>query len=428
MEIIVYFSKLFVPTVKEDPSDAELISHKLMVRSGMIKKTAAGIYSWLPIGLKVLKKVEEIVRKNLNNFDAEEILMPMVQPAELWKESGRYGEYGKELLKFDDRSNRGFVLGPTHEEIICEIFRSHPKSYKDLPVNLYQIQTKFRDEIRPRFGVMRSREFLMKDAYSFDIDEKGLVKSYGKMKDAYISIFDEIGLDYRIVKADSGNIGGDVSEEFHILADSGEDLIAVSDSSDFAANVEVLNYDKDPSDLEGKKSPDGKGKLKIKRGIEVGHIFQLGQKYSQAMNVGVKDMNGKSIHPFMGCYGIGVSRIVAAAIEQNHDDKGIQWPDKITPFGVNIICLDPESDEIMKVCSEIYSILQKSGFDPLLDDRDIRAGIKFKEHELLGIPYSIIIGPNNFKNTKLEFGIRAQNEKIDMKLDDIKKYLGEKYD
>ena len=424
----MYFSKLFVPTVKEDPSDAELISHKLMVRSGMIKKTAAGIYSWLPLGLKVLKKVEEIVRKNLNNFDAEEILMPMVQPAELWKESGRYGEYGKELLKFDDRSNRGFVLGPTHEEIICEIFRSHPKSYKDLPVNLYQIQTKFRDEIRPRFGVMRSREFLMKDAYSFDIDEKGLVKSYGKMKDAYISIFDEIGLDYRIVKADSGNIGGDVSEEFHILADSGEDLIAVSDSSDFAANVEVLNYDKDPSDLEGKKSPDGKGKLKIKRGIEVGHIFQLGQKYSQAMNVGVKDMNGKSIHPFMGCYGIGVSRIVAAAIEQNHDDRGIQWPDKITPFGVNIICLDPESDEIMKVCSEIYSILQKSGFDPLLDDRDIRAGIKFKEHELLGIPYSIIIGPNNFKNTKLEFGIRAQNEKIDMKLDDIKKYLGEKYD
>ena len=424
----MYFSKLFVPTVKEDPSDAELISHKLMVRSGMIKKTAAGIYSWLPIGLKVLKKVEEIVRKNLNNFDAEEILMPMVQPAELWKESGRYGEYGKELLKFDDRSNRGFVLGPTHEEIICEIFRSHPKSYKDLPVNLYQIQTKFRDEIRPRFGVMRSREFLMKDAYSFDIDEKGLVKSYGKMKDAYISIFDEIGLDYRIVKADSGNIGGDVSEEFHILADSGEDLIAVSDSSDFAANVEVLNYDKDPSDLEGKKSPDGKGKLKIKRGIEVGHIFQLGQKYSQAMNVGVKDMNGNSIHPFMGCYGIGVSRIVAAAIEQNHDDRGIQWPDKITPFGVNVICLDPESDEIMKVCSEIYSILQKSGFDPLLDNRDIRAGIKFKEHELLGIPYSIIIGPNNFKNTKLEFGIRAQNEKIDMKLDDIKKYLGEKYD
>ena len=424
----MYFSKLFVPTVKEDPSDAELISHKLMVRSGMIKKTAAGIYSWLPIGLKVLKKVEEIVRKNLNNFDAEEILMPMVQPAELWKESGRYGEYGKELLKFDDRSNRGFVLGPTHEEIICEIFRSHPKSYKDLPVNLYQIQTKFRDEIRPRFGVMRSREFLMKDAYSFDIDEKGLVKSYGKMKDAYISIFDEIGLDYRIVKADSGNIGGDVSEEFHILADSGEDLIAVSDSSDFAANVEVLNYDKDPSELEGKKSPDGNGKLKIKRGIEVGHIFQLGQKYSQAMNVGVKDMNGNSIHPFMGCYGIGVSRIVAAAIEQNHDDRGIQWPDKITPFGVNIICLDPGSDEIMKVCSEIYSILQKSGFDPLLDDRDIRAGIKFKEHELLGIPYSIIIGPNNFKNTKLEFGIRAQNEKIDMKLDDIKKYLGEKYD
>ena len=218
----MYFSKLFVPSTRQDPSDAELISHKLMIRSGMIKKTAAGIYNWLPIGLKVLKKVEDIVRHNLNKFEAQEILMPMVQPAELWKESLRYNEYGKELLKFKDRSDRDFVLGPTHEEIVCEIFRSYPISYKDLPVNLYQIQTKFRDEIRPRFGVMRSREFLMKDAYSFDIDEKGLKKSYEKMKNAYISIFDEIGLDYRIVKADAGNIGGDVSEEFHLLADSGE--------------------------------------------------------------------------------------------------------------------------------------------------------------------------------------------------------------
>ena len=399
-----------------------------MVKSGMIRKNASGIYTWLPLGLRVLNKVENIVREEMNNAGAHEVLMPMVQPKDLWNESKRWDKFGPELLRFKDRHDRDFCLGPTHEEVITDLIKNNVKSYKELPLNIYQIQTKFRDEIRPRFGVMRSREFLMKDAYSFDIDEKGLVKSYGKMKDAYISIFDEIGLDYRIVKADSGNIGGDVSEEFHILADSGEDLIAVSDSSDFAANVEVLNYDKDPSELEGKKSPDGKGKLKIKRGIEVGHIFQLGQKYSQAMNVGVKDMNGNSIHPFMGCYGIGVSRIVAAAIEQNHDDRGIQWPDKITPFGVNIICLDPESDEIMKVCSEIYSILQKSGFDPLLDDRDIRAGIKFKEHELLGIPYSIIIGPNNFKNTKLEFGIRAQNEKIDMKLDDIKKYLGEKYD
>ena len=311
----MYFSKLFVPTTRQDPSDAELISHKLMVRSGMIKKTAAGIYNWLPIGYRVLKKVENIVRKNLDNFGAQEILMPMVQPAELWKESLRFDQYGKELLKFKDRSERDFVLGPTHEEIICEIFRSYPISYKELPINLYQIQTKFRDEIRPRFGVMRCREFLMKDAYSFDIDEKGMEKSYENMKDAYISTFDDIGLDYRIVKADAGNIGGDVSEEFHIIADSGEDLLAISDASDFAANVEVLEYEKDPSELDGQPSPDGKGKLIIKRGIEVGHIFQLGQKYSEKMSVSIKDSSGKGIDSFMGCYGIGVSRIVAAAIE-----------------------------------------------------------------------------------------------------------------
>ena len=237
----MYFSKFFVPTTKQEPSDAELASHKLMLRSGMIKKTAAGIYNWLPIGLRVLKKVENIVRNSMNAFGAQEILMPMVQPAELWKESERHDEYGKELLKFQDRSERDFVLGPTHEEVICDIFRSYPISYKELPVNLYQIQTKFRDEIRPRFGVMRSREFVMKDAYSFDINEDGLIESYENMKKAYIDAFNKIGLDYRIVKADAGVIGGDVSEEFHIVADSGEDLIAISDSSDFAANVEVLD-------------------------------------------------------------------------------------------------------------------------------------------------------------------------------------------
>ena len=347
----MYFSKLFVPTTRQDPSDAELISHKLMVRSGMIKKTAAGIYNWLPIGYRVLKKVENIVRKNLDNFGAQEILMPMVQPAELWKESLRFDQYGKELLKFKDRSERDFVLGPTHEEIICEIFRSYPISYKELPINLYQIQTKFRDEIRPRFGVMRCREFLMKDAYSFDIDERGMEKSYENMKDAYISTFDDIGLDYRIVKADAGNIGGDVSEEFHIIADSGEDLLAISDASDFAANVEVLEYEKDPSELDGQPSPDGKGKLIIKRGIEVGHIFQLGQKYSEKMSVSIKDSSGKGIDSFMGCYGIGVSRIVAAAIEQNHDDKGIIWPYAIAPFHVNVICLDPKKEEVLKAVS-----------------------------------------------------------------------------
>jgi prolyl-tRNA synthetase len=421
----VYFSKLFVPTTRQDPSDAELISHKLMVRSGMIKKTAAGIYNWLPIGYRVLKKVENIVRKNLDNFGAQEILMPMVQPAELWKESLRFDQYGKELLKFKDRSERDFVLGPTHEEIICEIFRSYPISYKELPINLYQIQTKFRDEIRPRFGVMRCREFLMKDAYSFDIDEKGMEKSYENMKDAYISTFDDIGLDYRIVKADAGNIGGDVSEEFHIIADSGEDLLAISDASDFAANVEVLEYEKDPSELDGQPSPDGKGKLIIKRGIEVGHIFQLGQKYSEKMSVSIKDSSGKGIDSFMGCYGIGVSRIVAAAIEQNHDDKGIIWPYAIAPFHVNVICLDPKKEEVLKECESVYQIIKDAGHDVLLDDRDIRAGQKFTDNEILGVPFSIVIGPKNFSNNSFEFVIRKTNEKLDLNIDEIKQRLEE---
>jgi|TARA_Y100000991_G_scaffold58232_1_gene42664 prolyl-tRNA synthetase len=396
-----------------------------MVRSGMIKKTAAGIYNWLPLGYKVLKKVENIVRKNLDNFGAQEILMPMVQPAELWKESLRFDQYGKELLKFKDRSDRDFVLGPTHEEIICEIFRSYPISYKELPINLYQIQTKFRDEIRPRFGVMRCREFLMKDAYSFDIDEKGMEKSYENMKDAYVSIFNDIGLDYRIVKADAGNIGGDVSEEFHIIADSGEDLLAISDSSDFAANVEVLEYEKDPSELDGEPSPDGKGKLMIKRGIEVGHIFQLGQKYSEKMSVSIKDSSGKGIDVFMGCYGVGVSRIVAASIEQNHDDKGIIWPYAIAPFHVNVICLDPKKEEVLKECESVYQIIKDAGHDVLLDDRDIRAGQKFTDNEILGIPYSIVIGPKNFSNNSFEFVPRKTNKKLDLNIDEIKQRLEE---
>ncbi len=421
----MYFSKFFVPTSKQEPSDAELASHKLMLKTGMIKKTAAGIYNWLPIGLKVLKKVENIVRDSMNTFGAQEILMPMVQPAELWKESERHDEYGKELLKFQDRSERDFVLGPTHEEIICEIFRSYPISYKQLPINLYQIQTKFRDEIRPRFGVMRSREFLMKDAYSFDIDERGLVESYENMKKAYIDAFDKVGLDYRIVKADAGVIGGDVSEEFHIIADSGEDLIAISDSSNFAANVEVLEYKEDPIELNGKDSPDGIGKLQVKRGIEVGHIFQLGKKYSEKMKVTLKNEKGKDQDLYMGCYGIGVSRIVAASIEQNHDDRGIIWPHSIAPFHLNIICLDPNRKEILDECENIYRILKKSDHDILLDDRDIRVGVKFAENEMLGIPYSIVIGPNNFNKSKFEFNIRADDKKLELSIDEIKQKMEE---
>ena len=419
----MYFSKFFVPTTREDPSNADLISHKQMIKSGMIKRTAAGIYNWLPLGLMILRNVEEIVRRNMDQSGAQQILMPMVQPAELWKESLRYDQYGKELLKFSDRSEREFVLGPTHEEVICEIFRSYPISYKELPINLYQIQTKFRDEIRPRFGVMRAREFLMKDAYSFDINQSGLQKSYDVMRKTYIRIFDDIGLDYRIVSADGGNIGGDKSEEFHIIADSGEDLLALSDESDFAANVEILNYEKDPIELQGTESPDGKGKLMIKRGIEVGHIFQLGQKYSETMKVVIKDEKGVAKNLFMGCYGIGISRIVAAAIEQNTFENGLIWPKSITPFEINIICLDPKKKEVMEVCENVYKLLTKNGHKVLLDDRDLRPGIKFSESELIGIPYSIVISPNNFNNSKFEFNDRTNNQKTEFSLEEVKKIL-----
>ena len=265
----------------------------------------------------------------------------------------------------------------------------------------------------------------MKDAYSFDIDKKGMKKSYENMKDAYVSIFNDIGLDYRIVKADAGNIGGDVSEEFHIIANSGEDLLAISDSSDFAANVEVLEYEKDPSELDGEPSPDGKGKLMIKRGIEVGHIFQLGQKYSEKMSVSIKDSSGKGIDVFMGCYGVGVSRIVAAAIEQNHDDRGIIWPYAIAPFHVNVICLDTKKEEVLKECESVYQIIKDAGHDVLLDDRDIRAGQKFTDNEILGIPYSIVIGPKNFSNNSFEFVPRKTNKKLYLNIDEIKQRLEE---
>ena len=416
----MYFSKIFVPTSRDNPSEAELVSHKLMVRSGMIKRTAAGIYNWLPIGLKILKKIEAIVRKNLNETGAQEILMPMVQPSDLWKESERFNEYGKELLVFSDRSNREFVLGPTHEEVVSDIFRSYPISYKNLPINFYQIQTKFRDEIRPRFGVMRAREFIMKDAYSFDIDKKGLEESYKEMKNAYTKIFNEIGLEYRVVNADSGNIGGDKSEEFHVLAESGEDLLAISDESSFAANVETFDQKEDPSDLIGRPSPDGKGKLIIKRGIEVGHIFQLGQKYSNKMKVLVKDENANEIPLFMGCYGIGITRILGACIEQNNDKNGIIWPKSIAPFDINIICLDPNKKEVFDSSLNTYKLFKEFKFDVLLDDRDMRPGNKFADHDLIGIPFSVVISGSNYDKNKLEVGIRGKSEKFNLTPEELK--------
>ena len=414
-------SNLLLATQRENPSDAETISHKLMIKAGLIRKVASGVYNWLPLGIKVLRKVENIVRQEMNNSGAQEILMPMVQPSELWKETGRWQQYGKELLIFQDRHDREFCLGPTHEEIITDLCRNEIRSHRQLPITIYQIQTKFRDEIRPRFGVMRSREFIMKDAYSFDLSEAQMDRSYQSMKKAYIKIFDSLGLDYRIVKADSGAIGGSESEEFHVLADSGEDLLAFSDKSDYAINAELLiesMSDQNPEGLEGKDSPDGKGKLKLKRGIEVGHIFKLGKKYSESMKLSIQTEKG-NVHPEMGCYGIGISRIVAAAIEQNHDEKGIIWSKEISPYGTALIEINPKNNNNLKnQCSEIYNSLIKNGHEVLWDDRDQSAGVKFSDMELIGIPQMIIIGEKSFKEGKVELKVRGEDKITTLDLDE----------
>ena len=406
-------SHLILGTQRENPADAEIISHQLMIRAGLIRQVSSGIYNWLPIGKKVLQKVENIIRKEMNRSGAQEILMPMVQPASLWEESGRIDQYGQELLVFLDRHENKFCLGPTHEEIITDLCKNLLTSYKQLPVTLYQIQTKFRDEIRPRFGVMRSREFLMKDAYSFDLDKESLDQSYSVMKEAYIKIFDSLGLDYRIVKADSGAIGGSDSEEFHVLADSGEDLLAFSDKSEYAINAELLTElqdGQDPYSLEGKPSPDGKGLLKLKKGIEVGHIFKLGRKYSEILNLRIQGENN-DIHPEMGCYGIGASRIVAAAIEQNHDEKGIIWPKALAPFEVALVEVNPKKkDEIKEKSSEIYNLLKENDIDVLWDDREKRPGVKFTDMEVTGIPLTIIIGERTLETGEIEIKKR-QDEK-----------------
>ncbi len=415
-------SNLLLATQRENPSDAETISHKLMLKAGLIRQVASGVYNWLPLGVKVLRKVENIVRREMENSGAQEILMPMVQPGELWKETGRWQQYGQELLTFEDRHDREFCLGPTHEEVITDLCRNEIRSYKQLPVIFYQIQTKFRDEIRPRFGVMRSREFIMKDAYSFDLSEQQMDDSYQSMRDAYIRIFNSLGLDYRIVKADSGAIGGADSEEFHVLADSGEDLLAFSDKSDYAINAELLiesKSDQDPGSLEGQDSPDGKGKLKLKRGIEVGHIFKLGRKYSESMKLTIQSENG-NIHPEMGCYGIGISRIVAAAIEQSHDDKGIIWSKEISPYTTALVEINPKGEENLKnLCTQIYTSLKERGHEVLWDDRDQSAGVKFSDMELIGIPQMIIIGEKSFRENKVEFKMRGENKIVSLIPDEV---------
>jgi len=556
-------SDFLISTVKEVPNDAEIISHQLMIRAGLISKLASGLYSYLPMGLKIVQKVEKIVREEMNKSKALEVLMPVAQPAEIWKESNRWEEYGPELLRFKDRHDRDFCLGPTHEEVITNIAKQYLRSYKQLPINLYQIQTKFRDEIRPRFGVMRSREFIMKDAYSFHIDEQSLNETYQIMHQTYCNIFDRIGFDYRPVLADSGTIGGESSHEFHVLAESGEDSICFSDGSDYAANIEraetlsqgepkpaekalelfktpgvktisdvcnllkieptnaiktlivkgsdsnlvalVLRGDHELNEVKASKidgikqpfqmaeegevkkqlgcsfgsigvvnlevpvivdfaaaalsdfvcganeddkhfigvnwgrdtkqiiacdlrmivsgdpSPDGKGNLEIKRGIEVGHIFQLGTKYSDSMNANVIGEDGRSVNMNMGCYGIGVTRIIAASIEQNHDDRGIIFPEAIAPFQLVIVPINyNKSSRVKALADQLYIDCIEHNIEVLLDDRKERPGIMFADSELLGIPHRLVISDTHADNGKIEYKSRKLPDKVEV---DFKKVV-----
>ncbi|MFL2549492.1 MAG: proline--tRNA ligase [Gammaproteobacteria bacterium] len=400
------YSKSGINTTKSVPNDAEIISHILMIRSGMIKKLASGLYTWMPLGLKILRKIENIIRIEMDKIDALELLMPAVQPSELWKESGRWDKYGPELLRIQDRHEREFCFGPTHEEIITDIARKEIKSYKQLPVTYYQIQTKFRDEIRPRFGVMRAREFLMKDAYSFHENEECLNKTYNIIFEAYKNCFDKIGFEYKVVNADNGQIGGSESHEFHVIAENGEDQLIFSDSSDYAINAELFSE----TPKEGDDCPDGSGKIKIKRGIEVGHIFKLGKNYSESMNAMVANKNNENVKMIMGCYGIGVSRIAAAAIEQSNDKNGIIWPKSIAPFELSIISIGYTKDQKIKNYTDsLYKRLKEIKIDLLLDDRDISPGNMFSDADLIGIPNKLIIGKKLLQDGELEF----KNRRLD---------------
>ncbi|WP_286806399.1 MULTISPECIES: proline--tRNA ligase [unclassified Marinimicrobium] len=569
-------SRFLIATLKETPSDAEVISHQLMLRAGMIRKLASGLYTWMPLGLRVLRKVERIIREEMDRSGAQEVLMPVVQPAELWGESGRWQQYGPELLRINDRHQRDFCLGPTHEEVITDLIRGEINSYKQLPANFYQIQTKFRDEIRPRFGVMRAREFTMKDAYSFHLSQESLQETYEVMHRTYCAIFDRIGLAYRPVLADTGSIGGAFSHEFHVLADSGEDDIAFSNGSDYAANIEkaealapsdarpsaseamtevatadqhtieqvagflkvapeqtvktlivlgeapeegpaplvalVLRGDHELNDIKAEKidgiaapltfapeerieaelgagvgslgpvglnirvmvdraaaqladfvcganrdgyhltgvnwerdaplndvvdlrnvvagdpSPDGKGQLEIKRGIEVGHIFQLGTKYSEAMNARVLDENGKEKPMIMGCYGIGVSRVVAAAIEQNHDQNGIIWPQSIAPFQLALVPINPhKSPAVAEQCETLYQQLTELGVEVLYMDEDkARLGVMLANTDLMGIPHRLVVGDRGLEKGTLEYKGRRDEQAQDVPLEQVVEFIRER--
>lgn len=403
----MYLSQFFAPLVKETPSDAQVVSHQLMLRAGMIRQLTSGIYTWLPLGLRVLRKVENIIREELNAIGAQEILMPAIQPASLWIESERYDAYGKEMLRIKDRHDNDMLFGPTHEEVVTDIFRNNVKSYKELPLSLYQIQTKFRDEIRPRFGLMRGREFMMKDAYSFDIDEESASKTYEKFFNAYYKIFKRIGVTAIPLKADTGAIGGNLSHEFHILAESGESGIFYDPKILELDEINLNNYQDFYAATDEKHDVTiAPANVVEKRGIEVGHVFYLGQKYSQILDAKVQSKSGEYIHPFMGCYGIGVSRVVAAVIEASNDASGIIWPKAIAPFDIMITPLKYDG-EIKVIADKLYNLAKQKGFDALIDDRDQSAGKKMATADLIGIPLNIVIGNKSIESQTVELRTRS---------------------
>ena len=419
-------SRFFMPTIKETPSEAQIVSHRLMLRAGMIRQSSAGIYSWLPLGLRVLRKIEQIVREEQDAIGAQEMLMPTIQPADLWRKSERYDAYGPEMLRITDRHDRDMLYGPTNEEQVTEIFADAAKSYRDLPKMLYHIQWKFRDEVRPRFGVMRGREFFMKDAYSFDLDFEGAKRSYNKQFVAYLKTFKRMGLTAIPMKADSGPIGGDMSHEFVILADTGESEVGCHrdlldnewlNTIDLEGDLQVVvdsftdkyaaTDDERDLDIEGSLGDD----LVVARGIEVGHIFYFGTKYSKAFNAVVTGPGGDEITAEMGSYGIGVSRLVGGIIEASHDDDGIIWPESVAPFKVGLINLKVGDDECDKACEVLYRQLQDAGIEVLLDDRDARAGAKFADMDLIGLPWQVVIGPKAVEAGVVEFKNRASGDR-----------------
>ncbi len=414
------FSEFFIPTLKEEPSEAEISSHSLALRAGLIRKTASGIYSFLPLGLKVLRKIEEIVRQEMNNAGAIELFLPVLQPSDLWEKSGRWKEYGPEMFRLKDRNKRDFCLGPTHEELITYLAYLDLKSYKDLPLNLYQIQVKFRDEIRPRYGLLRAREFIMKDSYSFCRTDDDLEVIYKKMHNAYCRILERIGLSYRVVEADTGLIGGSSSHEFIILADNGEDKLVFCPGCEYSAKFEMS--ESSPGKDSGSCIHCGE-KLKAEKGIEIGHIFKLGTKYSDSLDAKFVDIDGKLKPLIMGCYGIGITRMLAAAIEQQHDSKGIIWPVSIAPFMVNLIVTTGKNEKFLKGGDLVYRTLTGLDVEVLYDDREVNAGIKFKDSDLIGIPIRFILGRKFLENQMIDVEYRKDGKKMELPLDSIPEFI-----